>query len=142
MPRPEQVVVGAGDDAEHGATADLQRLAAAGPPPPPTQAEAESVPAPVQGIEEVPEQDLTLGAEEDQFDELGDFQSEEEALVFGPSARPFEPSTAGMSFGEGPSLVRLPAETRGDFRSRLSRVLSAADDDTSKEFGERLARGE
>jgi hypothetical protein len=119
MPRPDQPPLPrAGEEAEFGATAWLQRLATAVPAPsapapfePPPSALAEP------GLED-------LGDEEDE--QLADLNEGMDEVLFAPTDRPGEPLTEGMPFGPGSSFVPRPGESEEEFIERIATAIDAS----------------
>jgi len=141
MPRPEQVVPSAGEEAEHGADTELQELAAAAPLAEETLPEA----VPEEELGFIPEEAGLPPGPEDEFAELEDEDDMEplqgwEQDVFGPTAREFEPPTAGMPHGPGSSMVRLPQESDRDFLLRVANILDQSGNDEATAFAERIRR--
>jgi hypothetical protein len=107
VPRPGEVVPRAPADAEFGSTAALQRLARTVP----AGAGAAERPGPGRPPTEPP----------DPEDSDEDLNEGFDRALFAPTARPDEPLTAGMPFGDGPNWTPRPTE---DDRSFLMRVAA------------------
>lgn len=105
MARPGQIVPRAPADAEHGATAELQRVAGAIPARPAPQPQARQVSA------QPPSEPVQL------TDDLNDGY---DAVLFGPSQRPDEPITEGAPFGPGSNFVPRPFEDDRAFMLRVA----------------------
>jgi hypothetical protein len=142
MPRPEQVIPSAGEEAEHGADTELQDIAAAAPlaePMPEALPEEELgfIPEEV-GLPPGPEDDL---AEDEDVDDMEPLEGWEQD-VFGPTAREFEPPTAGMPHGPGSNLVRLPQESDQQFMRRVADILDQSGNEEAVAFSKRIRRQE
>jgi hypothetical protein len=115
----------AGAEAEHGATAALQRLAAAVPTraapsqtgPGAVLSPAPGRPGPTEQIEPAPlENDLNDGYDR---------------ALFGPSQRPDEPITTGVPFGPGANYRPKPFEDDRSFVLRVADELENSPDATA-----------
>ena len=101
----------------------------------------DEVPTADDGLDD--EDDLDLDDEEDDDEDDEDFGGLDDFL-FGPSARPGEPLTAGISEGPGPGVVRSRIDNPREFLKRLASELASQPNqyDDVVAFASRVARGE
>jgi len=103
--RPGEIVPRAPADAEHGSTAQLQRVAGAIPARPAAEAQ------PRQAGTQPPSEPTQL---------TNDLNDGYDAVLFGPSQRPDEPITEGAPFGPGSNFVPSPFEDDRAFMLRVA----------------------
>lgn len=123
MPRPEQVVPRAGEDAPYGSTAKLQRQAA-GSPLAAHQQPGHLQPTPAVGGDQKVSPEVSAQPPGTTPVPQGDLNDGLDAYLFGDTARPGEPITSGVDFGAGPTFVPRPAESERDFLLRTADAMT------------------
>ena len=101
----------------------------------------DEVPTADDGLDD--EDDLDLDDDEDDDEDDEEFGGLDDFL-FGPSARPGEPLTAGISEGPGPGVVRSRIDNPREFLKRLASELASQPDQYEDvvAFADRVQRGE
>lgn len=135
-PRPR-----AGEDAEHGTGAALERMAgtvrASSQPLDPRQPDAGPVP-------EIDPEDALTDPNEPSPDEPDvDLNGGLDEVLFGPTRRPDEPQTQGAPFGAGANFVALPWEDQNTFIARVAQSIEESPGGSAlSAYTARMRRGE
>jgi hypothetical protein len=136
MPRPGQTPpIRANEDAPHGASAALERMATDRGAPPP-------VPSPDAGPAATqPSGRAARGTPAEAPTGEGELNEGFDEALFAPSGRPDEPITEGMPFGPGSSFRQQPDEDDRSFMLRVAADLEASGSSALSPFIRKIRRG-